>query len=94
MAHLTVQKPARRCVGCGRTDAKTELLRFTNVAGRLELDPDGRASGRGAYLHPNADCAREAVRRRGFERSLRAAVALPDDLLHFPVAWRRSASTR
>ena len=81
-------------MGCGRTAAKSELLRFTSVAGHLELDPDMRAPGRGAYLHPTADCAREAVRRRGFERSLRAAVAIPDDLLHFPVAWRRSASTR
>ena len=46
-----------------------------------EADPDARLPGRGAYLHHDEACAREAVRRRGFERSLRTTVRLPDDLL-------------
>ena len=49
--------------------------------GVLHPDPGARLPGRGAYLHREEDCAREAVRRGGFERSLRTKVGVPDDLL-------------
>jgi len=68
-------------VGCGESAPKDALLRFVLRAGRLEADPDARLPGRGAYMHRDEACAREAVRRRGFERSLRTTVGLPDDLL-------------
>jgi predicted RNA-binding protein YlxR (DUF448 family) len=57
------------------------MVRFVLNAGRLESDPEARMPGRGAYLHRERACAREAVRRRGFERSFRAPVRTPDDLL-------------
>ena len=41
-------------------------------------DPDGRAPGRGAHLHPTTECLDLAVRRRAFTRALRATVALSD----------------
>jgi predicted RNA-binding protein YlxR (DUF448 family) len=34
-------------------------------------DPDGRAHGRGAHLHPATGCFDQAVRRRAFTRALR-----------------------
>jgi len=68
-------------VGCGQSAPKDGLLRFVLREGRLEADPAARLPGRGAYLHRDEACAREAVRRRGFERSLRTTVGLPDDLL-------------
>ena len=68
-------------MGCGQSAPKDGLLRFVLREGRLEADPDARLPGRGAYLHHDEACAREAVRRRGFERSLRTTVRLPDDLL-------------
>jgi len=34
-------------------------------------DPTGKAPGRGAYLHPSAECLELAVRRRAFARALR-----------------------
>ena len=68
-------------MGCGQSAPKDGLLRFVLREGRLEADPDARLPGRGAYLHRDEACAREAVRRRGFERSLRTTVGLPDDLL-------------
>ncbi|TMK64703.1 MAG: YlxR family protein [Actinobacteria bacterium] len=68
-------------MGCGQSAPKHGLLRFVLREGRLEADPDARLPGRGAYLHHDEACAREAVRRRGFERSLRTTVRLPDDLL-------------
>jgi len=68
-------------VGCGESAPKDLLLRFVARGGRIEADPDARLPGRGAYLHRDEACAREAVRRRGFERSLRTTLGLPDDLL-------------
>jgi uncharacterized protein len=68
-------------VGCGASAPKDRLVRFVLRSGRLEPDPRASAPGRGAYLHRDPACAREAVRRRGFDRSFRAPVRTPDDLL-------------
>ena len=65
------------CIGCRQRAAKSELLRV--VAGSdtdghpaVVPDPRGRAAGRGAHLHPTAECLEQAVRRRAFGRALRA----------------------
>jgi predicted RNA-binding protein YlxR (DUF448 family) len=68
-------------VGCGHSAPKAELARFVLRLGVVEPDPDATQIGRGAYLHRDPECAAAAVRRRGFERSFRAPVAIPDDLL-------------
>jgi len=63
--------PVRTCVGCRERAAKVELLRVVAVAGVLIPDPAGRLPGRGASLHPRAECLNAAVRRRAFARALR-----------------------
>ena len=75
--------PVRTCIGCRRRAAKSELLRV--VAGSdadgqpaVRPDPDGRAPGRGAHLHPTTECLDQAVRRRAFTRALRVSEALSD----------------
>jgi len=47
----------------------------------LRPDPDRCLPGRGAYLCPDPDCARKAVQRRGFQRTLRGQLSIPDNLL-------------
>jgi uncharacterized protein len=37
-------------------------------------DPQGTAPGRGAHLHPTAECYELAVRRKAFGRALRISV--------------------
>lgn len=37
----------------------------------VEPDPDGSAPGRGAHLHPVAECLSRAERSRAFARALR-----------------------
>jgi uncharacterized protein len=73
----------RTCVGCRRRTAKAELLRVvaTDSGAGLALvpDPQGRASGRGAHLHPTHDCLELALRRRAFTRALRAPAGLGID---------------
>ena len=61
----------------------TETGRYEIVLsdGRLAPDPEARRPGRGAYVCRNSDCVAEAVRRKGFERSFRAQVRVPNDHL-------------
>ncbi|WP_167213593.1 DUF448 domain-containing protein [Kribbella shirazensis] len=69
-------KPRERtCIGCRKRSSPTDLLRMT-VSGepgkQLVLpDPDRRAPGRGAHLHPTIECFDLAVRRKAFPRAYR-----------------------
>ena len=42
----------------------------------FRTDPDGRAPGRGAYLHRSTACLDTALRRRAFPRALRVPAPL------------------
>ena len=62
----------------------SELLRVvagSDALGRMALvpDPDRRAPGRGAHLHPTDECLQLAVRRRAFNRALRSGESLADE---------------
>ena len=76
-------EPTRTCLGCRRTDSWSVLLRVTarqGDSGVFGIVPDvhRRLGGRGAWLHPDAECVEQAVRRRAFARALR--VGAPVDL--------------
>jgi predicted RNA-binding protein YlxR (DUF448 family) len=72
--------PERTCVGCRGRRAKGELLRLVRRPdGAVEVDPTGRAPGRGAYVHRDPGCARLATTRGALGRALRVTLA-PDDL--------------
>ncbi|MBC2933410.1 YlxR family protein [Nocardioides sp. zg-1228] len=69
--------PVRTCVGCRTRAAASELLRMvagSDAEGRPALvpDPDRRAPGRGAHIHPTQECWELAVRRRAPSRALRS----------------------
>ena len=72
----------RTCIGCRRRELAVDLLRVVAVDGGQGPGNDTRAvtvdaakilPGRGAWLHPDPGCLREAVRRRAFGRALRIA---------------------
>lgn len=71
--------PIRTCVGCRGEAGKRALIRLVrDPDAGVRLDLAGRATGRGAYLHPDPGCIEQARRRRALERALRAPV--PQDL--------------
>ncbi len=85
--------PQRRCVGCGRVAPKPTLARLAlaPVAGpgrrTAVLDRAQHLPGRGAYVCRDAaggglsaPCLRQALRRGGLSRALRATVAIADEL--------------
>ena len=68
--------PVRTCVGCRRRELAVELLRVAvepdgNGNHAVTVDSAGNLPGRGAWLHPDQQCLREAIRRRAFGRALR-----------------------
>jgi uncharacterized protein len=72
--------PIRTCAGCRARVPKSDLVRVARGADGLgRLDPTGAAPGRGAYVHPRADCVEAAIAKGGLARALRAGVA-PDEV--------------
>ena len=61
----------RTCIGCRKRDSPSGLLRMTVSGGRVLPDPAHRALGRGAHLHPVAECLDLAERRKAFPRAFR-----------------------
>lgn len=71
--------PQRRCVGCGETKDKKELVRVVRTPeGEVCLDLTGKKSGRGAYVCHSAACLRKARKSKRIEQNLE--VAIPEEL--------------
>lgn len=71
--------PQRRCVGCGETKEKRELIRVVRTPeGEVLLDFTGKKSGRGAYICHSLSCFRKARKSRRLEQNLE--VAIPDEI--------------
>lgn len=55
--------------------SKKEMIRIirTNEE-EILLDTTGKKNGRGAYICPNPECLKKAVKNKGLERSFKQAV--------------------
>ena len=71
--------PQRQCMGCRERKPKRELIRVVRTPeGQVCLDFSGKMNGRGAYLCPNAQCLKKALRSKALDRSLE--VAIPEEV--------------
>jgi len=62
--------PMRQCLGCRDMKPKRELIRVVrSPEGDVSLDFKGKANGRGAYICPNGDCLKKAIKARALERA-------------------------
>ena len=67
--------PMRQCVGCGEMKNKKEMLRVIKTSEEeILLDTTGKKNGRGAYICPNGECLKKAIKSKGLERSLKNAI--------------------
>jgi hypothetical protein len=48
--------PQRTCVGCREVLPKRALIRIVKGPDGVQVDPTGKAHGRGAYLHDQRSC--------------------------------------
>ena len=57
-------KPQRTCVGCQKVDNKQNLVRIVRTPNGVILDPTGKVSGRGVYLHNDKECWEKGIKDR------------------------------
>ncbi len=57
---------------------KRSLVRVVRTEeGSAKVDPTGKLNGRGAYVCPDAECLRKAVKSRALDRALETSIG-PD----------------
>ena len=67
--------PQRQCMGCRERREKRAMIRVVRTPeGEVTLDFSGKKNGRGAYLCPNPDCLKKAIRSKALDRSLEVAI--------------------
>lgn len=70
----------RQCLGCREMKPKRELLRVVrSPEGEVSLDTRGKKPGRGAYVCPNADCLKKAIKTRALSRALETEI--PEEVM-------------
>ena len=71
--------PQRQCMGCRERKAKRELIRVVREPdGTVSLDFSGKLNGRGAYICPDPECLKKAIRSKALDRSLE--VTIPEEV--------------
>ena len=71
--------PQRQCMGCRERKAKRELIRVVRTPeGDVKLDFGGKMNGRGAYICPQSECLKKAIRSKALDRSLE--VTIPEEV--------------
>ena len=72
--------PQRQCMGCRERKAKRDMIRVVRgTDGTVSLDFGGKMNGRGAYICPDAECLKKALRSKALDRSLE--VTIPEDVI-------------
>ena len=71
--------PQRQCMGCRERREKRQMIRVVRTPeGNVTLDFSGKMNGRGAYICPNPECLKKALRSKALDRSLE--VTIPEDV--------------
>ena len=71
--------PQRQCMGCRERKAKRELIRVVRTPeGTVNLDFGGKMNGRGAYICPQMECLKKALKSKALDRRLE--VTIPQDV--------------
>ena len=71
--------PMRQCLGCREMKPKKELIRVVrSPEGNISLDFKGKASGRGAYVCPNSQCLKKAIKAKALERAF--SMQIPQEI--------------
>ncbi|MCA9837713.1 MAG: DUF448 domain-containing protein [Trueperaceae bacterium] len=60
--------PMRRCVVCRESKAQAELIRFYRTESGWQLDEQGKAGGRGAWLCQKESCHEDKALKRFFRQ--------------------------
>jgi uncharacterized protein len=70
--------PQRTCVGCRTVQPKRQLVRLVRAPDGVNIDPTGKAPGRGAYLHNRRSCWEQALRGGALAHALKMELTEAD----------------
>ena len=71
--------PQRQCMGCRERKPKRDMIRVVRgTDGTVSLDFGGKLNGRGAYICPQSECLKKALRSKALDRSLE--VTIPEEV--------------
>lgn len=71
--------PMRQCTGCREMKPKKELIRVVkSPENEISLDFKGKSQGRGAYVCPDMNCLKKAIKTKALERSLE--ISIPEEI--------------
>jgi uncharacterized protein len=74
-------EPSRTCLGCRKARPKGRLVRLVRLrSGVVVVDATARATGRGAYVCPDAGCVERALIRGRLAHAFRKPCAASPDL--------------
>ena len=78
--------PMRKDIVTGEMVPKKELVRVVkNKEGEVSIDPSGKKSGRGAYIHLNVDVAKKAKVDKTFDKTF--GISISDDFYDELIAY-------
>lgn len=67
--------PLRKCLGCNEMKPKKELIRIVrSPEGKVDIDKNGKAPGRGCYICPDLKCLEAAIKAKRVENALESPV--------------------
>lgn len=67
--------PQRMCVGCQEMKNKKQLIRVVRTPDeKIEIDPTGKLSGRGAYICPELECLTKALKGKRLDKALQRSI--------------------
>ncbi len=71
--------PQRQCMGCRERRNKRDMIRVVRTPdGAVNLDFSGKMNGRGAYICPDPECLKRALKSKSLDRSLE--VTIPEEV--------------
>ena len=74
-----INNPKLMIISSKKMKSKKEMIRVIKTPeDEICIDATGRKNGRGAYICPKSECLQKAIKNRGLERSLKAAI--PDEV--------------
>ena len=71
--------PPRQCMGCRERKNTRAMIRVVRPPdGSVNLDFGGKMNGRGAFICPDPECLKKAIRSKALDRSLE--VTIPEEV--------------